>query len=238
MSYCGCRITDWISSVSYSNRRKQSENVAAAGTGDGETWPDSTQTHTHKATLWTLSCETLHTIEFLHVTGCGLDITVQGHFLKCAPVQPHSPPPIPFPPHPNKKAASVGKVPRPLMSPHGAQKPALLAGETLWSSAYLYTSDRTLQRLSDVMKRPFDVFKITSLKQRANNLAHPNIWVKISTRISKRRSLIALAETNGAVFITTPRPLIWLFGRSGFPRWAPTVWTNSLLSMFQVNFRL
>lgn len=27
----------------------------------------------------------MYMIEFLHVTACGLDITAQGHFLKCAP---------------------------------------------------------------------------------------------------------------------------------------------------------
>lgn len=44
-------------------------------------------TNKHTVALWNM-----YTIEFLHVTACGLDITVQGHFLKCAPLQ-LSPPP-------------------------------------------------------------------------------------------------------------------------------------------------
>lgn len=49
------------------------------------------QTHSDlvKPQLWNM-----HTIEFLHVTGWGLDIRVQGHFLKCAPPPPS--PPLPF----------------------------------------------------------------------------------------------------------------------------------------------
>lgn len=55
----------------------------------------------------------MHTSEFLLVTGCALDIRVQGRFLKCA----HSNPPLPpvsFPLYPNKSCFS-GKRARPLM---------------------------------------------------------------------------------------------------------------------------
>lgn len=52
----------------------------------------------------------MHTIQSLHVTGCGLHIWVQGHFLKCASPPP---PPSPLPPshflHTQTKAVSLGK---------------------------------------------------------------------------------------------------------------------------------
>lgn len=44
------------------------------------------------------------------------------------------------------------------------------------------------------LRQLFDLFKITSSKQSPSNLAHPNIQVKVSTRISKRWSFIGLAE--------------------------------------------
>lgn len=61
-----------------------------------------------KPQLWNM-----HTIAFLHVTGCGLDIRVQGHFLKCAP-RPPAAIPISFPPYPNKSCVS-GKSAQPLV---------------------------------------------------------------------------------------------------------------------------
>lgn len=54
------------------------------------------------------------TVEFLHVTSCGLDIRVQGHFLKCASPPPPPPGSVSFPPYPNKSCFS-GKSARPLM---------------------------------------------------------------------------------------------------------------------------
>lgn len=53
------------------------------------------QTHSGlvKPVLWNM-----HKIGLLHVTACGLDITVQGHFLKCAPPPSTHPTPTSFPP--------------------------------------------------------------------------------------------------------------------------------------------
>lgn len=63
------------------------------------------QTHTGlvKPLLWNM-----HMTEFLVVTACGLDITVQGHFLRCAPLQLTPPPPHFL--YTQTKAASLGKV--------------------------------------------------------------------------------------------------------------------------------
>lgn len=181
-----------------------------------------------KHQLWNM-----RTIQFLHVTGCGLDITLQGHFLKCAPP---TPPPSHFL-HTQTKAASLGKVLGHLCF-FLESKPAPM--QTLWLSACLYTRWRSLQpslSLCDAISRLFGLFRISSSKPNVHNLAHPNIRLKVSTRIWKRWGFIALAHAKEQ-HSSQPPALIWLLGRSGFPRWVPTVWTNSLLSWFQMHFRL
>lgn len=152
-------------------------------------------------------------IEFSHVTACGLDITVQGHFLKCAP----STHPTSFPPYPNKSCFS-GKSAQPLMFLHKAK--TMLASR-LWSSACLFKNYRALQLFPD------SVQCLICSKECTQLTSH------YMQETSKRWSFIALAVHQKGSIHHYPLALIWLLIKVACPRWVPTVWTNYLLSMFQ-----
>lgn len=140
MSYFGY----WISSVF--SQQKEEIIWTRSGCRDRWLWVGLTQhKQTHgdlvKPQLWNV-----HTVEFLHVTGCGLDIRVQGHFLKCAP--PPDPPPSHFL-HTQTKAASLGKVLGHLCL---CVEPKPACRQILWSPACLYTRYRALGLQPDGMR--------------------------------------------------------------------------------------
>lgn len=129
---------------------------------------------------------------------------------------PTHPTPVSFPPYPNKSCFS-GKSAQPLMFLHKAK--------TVLTSRLCGHQHVCLQTTEHKM---FDLFRITHSKESAHNLAHINMQVKISTRTSKRWSFIShLLNQKGSIHHHLPA-LIWLFGRSGFPRWVPNC-LNKLL---------
>lgn len=134
-----------------------------------------------------------------------------------------TPPPSHFL-HTQTKAASLGKVLSHLcfcIRP----KPCSQA-DSLVISMSVYKLQST--SASPWRCKMFDLFRITRSKQSARNLAHINMQVKISTRTSKRWSFIShLLNQKGSIHHHLPA-LIWLFGRSGFPRWVPNC-LNKLL---------
>lgn len=102
------------------------------------------QTHTGlvKPLLWNM-----HMTEFLVVTACGLDITVQGHFLRCAPLQLTPPPPHFL--YTQTKAASLGKV---LGHFCFYIKPAPCSQADSLVDTVLFTNCRALQHLPDALR--------------------------------------------------------------------------------------
>lgn len=201
-------ITDWISSGFYSKRFKW--------LGCRDRWLSNwtwLNTNTHSGLVqpqpWNMPM-----IEFSHVTACGLDITVQGHFLKCAP----STHPTSFPPYPNKSCFS-GKSAQPLMFLHKAK--TMLASR-LWSSACLFKNYRALQLFPD------SVQCLICSKECTQLTSH------YMQETSKRWSFIALAVHQKGSIHHYPLALIWLLIKVACPRWVPTVWTNYLLNMFQM----
>lgn len=149
----------------------------------------------------------MHTSKFLHVTGCALDIRVQGRFLKCAHSSLPSPPPPSHFLRTQTKAASLGKELGHLCSCAEA-KPARLVVGVSASTA----QSTSVQLLPDGTRRS----KTTSAKTRG--LARP----KHSTfpqESARDEALLCSQNPKGSVHHCPPA-LIWLSGRrsGGFPQ--------------------
>ena len=141
-------------------------------------------TNKYKVTLWNLSCEICTPSSSYMSQAAVWTSEYKAISFKCAPTNtPH--PPTHFL-HTQTKAASLGKELSHLgfcVEAKPARKP-----DSLVVSMSVYKLQSTPASL---LRHETTVWFVQ--KQSVHNLARPNIQVKVSTRISKRWSFIALA---------------------------------------------